>query len=124
MFVISMLKSLEYPAHLRINQRKTRHFSKKGRVAITGLIVTPDGKVSIGRKTKRRIRALVHQWDTLEPTERSNLAGFLAYCASVEPTFLNALYQKYGKARMEEIKSFPMSSGEKKFSLPLGWHKF
>jgi RNA-directed DNA polymerase len=102
--VTSTLKSLEYPLDLHINKDKTRHSSKKGRVGITGLILTSDGKVSIGRKRKRRVKALIHQWDSLEPSERRSLAGYLAYCASVEPDFLDTLCRKYGNQRMEEIK--------------------
>jgi RNA-directed DNA polymerase len=105
--MFGLLKSLEYPRDLRINQDKTRHSSQKGHVGITGLTLTPDGKVSIGRKRKRRLKALIHQWDSLGTDGRRSLAGHLAYCKAVEPDFLDALYRKYGNQRLHEIRTFP-----------------
>ena len=107
--VIETVKRLECPQSLRIKQEKTRHCSRKGRMVITGLIVTPDGKVSLGRERKRRVKALVHRWDTLEEEQKISLSGYMAYCMAVEPTFVQSLYGKYGPERMAQIREFSFS---------------
>jgi RNA-directed DNA polymerase len=54
--------------------------------------------VSVGRPTKRKIKALVHKFrqNALTVEELSYLTGYLAFVQSVEPTFLRSLEMKYG----------------------------
>lgn len=95
-FVGREVPQLRLPSGLRINQAKTRHTSKKRRREVTGLVLTCDGKVSLGRGRKRQIRALIHQVTSLDETQRSQLAGWLAYAKDIEPRLLNSLVLKYG----------------------------
>ena len=83
---------------LTINQSKTVRVSKRDARRITGLILSNDQRVSIGRHEKRRIRASLHHFVTgrLAADEISRLRGMLAYVKSVEPSFLLRLRQKYG----------------------------
>jgi len=110
--VIYTVKGLKWPKHLRVNADKTRHSSKKGRMAVTGLVLTSDGQVSLGHQRKRRVRALVHQWDDLMDDKRRSLAGYLAYCMAVEPRFVDALCHKYGAQRIAEIRELSFSEGQ------------
>ena len=50
------LKKLPYLSNLQINHEKTLHMLKKGRRKITGLYLTPEGKISIGRNKKNYIK--------------------------------------------------------------------
>lgn len=94
---------IELPGSLSVNEQKTHHSSKRGRQVVAGLILTPQGGISIGRRAKRRVQARVHQFDTLSPDEQSSLGGYLAYVESVEPTFLNQLVMKYGAEHMRRV---------------------
>lgn len=90
---------LDFPyGNLKINHKKTCYLSRKYRRAITGLVVTPDGHISVGRDRKREIKSLIHQYSigSLKKTEFSKLSGMLAYISDVEPVFLKALEKKYG----------------------------
>ena len=59
---------------------------------VTGVVLTSDGKLSLGHAVKRQGRSLVHRVESLEPEERRKLAGMLAYFKSVEPDLLIDLF--------------------------------
>ncbi len=101
-----IVRSLRYPKALWINYDKTIHTSKKYKMGVTGLTLTVDGKVSIGRSQKRRIKSMVYKWNFLEPEEKLYLCGYLAYCSSVEPSFVNSLCEKFGAKTVSEIQKF------------------
>jgi RNA-directed DNA polymerase len=71
----------------------------KGRRLVTGIILTTDGKLSLGRGKKRQLRSLVFNYPSLSKPERLTLRGWLAYCRSIEPDFLNSLVIKFGAER-------------------------
>jgi RNA-directed DNA polymerase len=102
--VPDILRSLHYPKHLQINSAKTRHSSKSMRRSITGLIITDDGRVSIGREIKRRLRSQVHNLSRLNDAQRNQLQGWLAHCQSVEPEYINRLNLKFGSKRVLEAR--------------------
>lgn len=90
----------KYPyAKLRINNHKTSFLSKRYSRQITGLVITPDGDISIGRNKKREIRSAIHRYrqDKLDTEEIMYLRGYLSYVHGVEPLFLKRLEAKYGQ---------------------------
>jgi hypothetical protein len=64
---------------------------------VTGLILTSNGRISIGRNKKRTIKSMVYKHinNQLEPNEESYLQGYLSYINSVEPSFIQSLKKKY-----------------------------
>jgi len=92
---------------LHINEDKTVFTSKKYRRMITGLVITSDKKVSIGRKRKRHIKGMIHRFtqSKLNEKEVSYLNGFLAYINAVEPEFLESLKMKFGQKIIDNISS-------------------
>ncbi|RQU41566.1 RNA-directed DNA polymerase [Burkholderia cenocepacia] len=91
-FVKEMLQQLAYPK-ITINERKTVHASRAGRRVVTGLILTPDGKISVGRDRKRLARSMFHRraLGLLSADESIELDGLLAFIDSVEPGFSDRL---------------------------------
>lgn len=104
------VSALECPGGLAINESKTLHMSKKGKRSITGLILSSDGKVSIGRDLKRSIRTKAHLYDSLDAREQIWLSGILAYCRDVEPGLITSLYLKFGSSTVDKILSTPSVS--------------
>lgn len=104
--IIQILRVIEYPKNLIINTTKTHHSSKKSRMIITGLIITNDGAISIGRDKKREIRSLVYKWDSLSTEQKKYLQGYLSYCVSVEPLFINALCEKFSAKAIKKIQTY------------------
>jgi hypothetical protein len=82
---------------LNINENKTLHLSRAGHRSVTGLVITPEGRISIGRERKREIKSLVHSatLNRLNPVERARLSGLIAFAHDVEPDFIGALVKKY-----------------------------
>ncbi|MFN7881583.1 MAG: retron St85 family RNA-directed DNA polymerase, partial [bacterium] len=102
--VASILRSAEYP-RLKLNDEKTVHTSKKHRRTVTGLTLTPEKVISVGRDKKRLIKALVHRYllKQLSAEQIANLQGQLAFIHSVEPEFLDRLNSKYGANNMMRL---------------------
>ncbi len=95
---------LTLPAALTINAAKTRHSSKRRARRVTGIVLGSDQRAHIGRDLKRKIRALIHKIDTLDPSSRASLAGLLAYAAGFDPDFMNSLIIKYGRGPVHKAR--------------------
>lgn len=81
-----------------VNKDKTRMFSRGSRQVVTGLVV--NDKVSLGKKKKRVLRALVHnvlvngpvaENRSNDPFFRERLFGHLGNANSIEPAFAKPL---------------------------------
>ena len=74
---------------------------------MTGLVLTNDGLVSIGREKKREIRAAFHAFThgTLKSDQVNSLAGMVAFIKAVEPEFLDRLARKYGATELRRLLS-------------------
>jgi RNA-directed DNA polymerase len=114
---ISALESLEQEFRLlvrerlpflRLNEKKHQHFSRRRRVTITGVNITSDRKLSVGRETKRAIRTRLHLAISgrLPPEEHPSLRGSIAYVMSIEPEFIERLRSKYGERCVLEFMEF------------------
>ena len=90
------LNQLEYP-NIKINTKKTVFTSRKGRRKVTGIVLTSDKKLSVGRERKKIIRAMYHRQrcGLLNKKEQERLAGLLAFVNSVEPGFSERLIKSY-----------------------------
>jgi RNA-directed DNA polymerase len=86
---------------LTFNDAKRGIFTSAGRRLVTGLVLTPDGNVSLGRERKRTISAALHHiaaGRNATPAHREETRGWLAYANSVEPAFVVAMAVKYPRA--------------------------
>ena len=86
---------------LSFNDDKRGLFTTAGRRMVTGLVVTPDGKISLGRERKRKISAALHHIAVGKNVTAEHIAktqGWLAYAKSVEPSFFQAMVLKYESA--------------------------
>lgn len=93
-----VIESLDYPS-LELKHEKTIHLSKRNRRMVTGLILTPEGDVSIGRDRKRLIRTMIDYYrkGRLDADKAGQLQGLLAFASDVEPDFVDRMRSKYGK---------------------------
>ncbi|SDK91213.1 Reverse transcriptase (RNA-dependent DNA polymerase) [Maridesulfovibrio ferrireducens] len=95
--IFQLLKRIDSP-RLKINTNKTLFLSKGTKRVVNGLFVTPNGKVSIGRKRKTQIKSLIykHSQTALMGKELLQTRGLLAFIQDCEPEFYNTLALKYG----------------------------
>ena len=91
---------------LLLNASKTVLASKRTNRHVTGLVISNEGLVSLGRAKKRRLKALVHQASLgkLDAKTLESLRGWLNFAASVEPEFLTALIKKYTLKTIASIR--------------------
>jgi retron-type reverse transcriptase len=94
---------------ITVNDSKTVFSSTKHNRHITGVTISNDRKLSIGRQKKRMISAMVHKFSfgVLEEDKIANLQGQLAFVKNIEPEFLDRLTTKYGIDVI--LKIFPSS---------------
>ncbi|SCB18732.1 retron St85 family RNA-directed DNA polymerase [Rhizobium multihospitium] len=90
------LREIPYPT-LKINHEKTTHVTMKYHRKVTGLTLSNDGRVTIGRDNKRTLRAQLHHYlsGKLNESEVAHLAGRIAFVKSVEPSFYFTLIERH-----------------------------
>lgn len=108
--VEAVLPTIPWP-RLSLNKQKTRHSSKKVCRRVTGVVITPNGMLSLGREFKRRVRSLVFRFPTLDEDGRKNLQGLLGHAQGVEPEFINRLILKFGVERVAQARRGGGSAG-------------
>lgn len=98
--------AVEFPyADLKVNEAKTAFLSRKNRRVITGLVITPDGLVSLGRDRKREIKSLIFKYTigNIDAASVNRMRGLLAFAFDVEPAFLSTLSKKYSKDVVDRV---------------------
>lgn len=113
--VPEVLRSVEYEvAHvcdslpflnLKLNNDKTIHASKGGSRRVTGLVLSNDGAVSIGRDRKRVLQSAVHHFvnGKLSQDQITSLSGMLAFLQSFDVKFLETLGRRYGDSVLSSL---------------------
>lgn len=106
-FIEKALSKIEYPT-LVLNKKKTLHVSTKNKRRVTGLIISNDGKISLGRDRKRLISSMIHHYATgkLSNEDLPKLQGLLGFAEDVEPLFCSKMRGKYGIKIISEIFQF------------------
>lgn len=97
---------VEYPS-VSLKKEKTVFASKKVQRRVTGLVLNNSGTISLGRKRKREISALIHKFiiGSLSGDEVYRLQGLLGFAKDVEPLFIERMKGKYGAQVLEKIFS-------------------
>ncbi|MFA0670611.1 RNA-directed DNA polymerase [Vibrio splendidus] len=103
--VISEFLDKHFSSRLMINHSKTAFSSKAHNRHVTGITITNEGKLSLGRERKRYIKHKVHQFkiEKLDPYEIQHLKGLLAFAKHIEPKFIKSLNNKYSKLLIKKI---------------------
>lgn len=107
--IIPFLKSFlsNYYIKLSINEEKNIYTSKKRKRSVTGLVLTTDNKVSIGRSKKRHIKSLIFKYinEGISSEELTYLKGYISFIRSVEESFYITLTKKYSDEVLLELKN-------------------
>ncbi|MEQ8710864.1 MAG: retron St85 family RNA-directed DNA polymerase [Rhodospirillales bacterium] len=90
---------------LRVNHEKTAYLSKKYVRKVSGVIVTSDHKLSIGRDRKREIKSLIYLWvnGKLDEDRLHYMRGLVAFARDIEPEFELRIRNKYGNNVIDEL---------------------
>lgn len=95
-----------YSGQIKVNLKKTVLSSKAHNRHVTGITLSNDGTLSVGREKKRKLSASIHHFlqNKLSADEIMKLKGDLAHAAFIEPTFLDRMTKKYGSDIISRIK--------------------
>ncbi|MYN37999.1 RNA-directed DNA polymerase [Duganella sp. FT109W] len=105
-YIRELLNCVKYP-RIMINPEKTVFTSKKFQRQLTGLILSSEGKVSLGRERKRLIRVMADHYrkEKLDPNLHTQLKGWLAFSLSVEPDFVRNIRALMGEEYYSKLIS-------------------
>jgi RNA-directed DNA polymerase len=92
-------------AELQVNEDKMAFLSRRYRRNITGLVVTPDHRISIGLEKKLKLKSDLYKFTQgiLAPEALGSLVGMIAFTNDVEPTFVENLRRKYGAETIAKL---------------------
>lgn len=90
---------------LVINEAKTQYLSKRYKRSISGLVITPQHRISIGRDRKRALKSRMFKAlkGDFEADELPRIVGWLSYVRHVEPEFFSSILRKY---RLDDVETF------------------
>lgn len=96
-----------YGKTLLINKEKTVFSSKARNRHVTGIVLTNNNKISLGRNRKRCISSLVHQssLNMLSAEKVLSLKGYISFVRDIEPEFFDRLVAKYGNECLSKLQS-------------------
>jgi RNA-directed DNA polymerase len=99
-----------YLNKITLNNIKTVFSSKAHNRHITGVTLTNDNKLSIGRDRKRLISALIHKYiiNVIKKDDISYLQGLLSFAIHIEPDFRTRMSKKYNVSVIDEILKLRM----------------
>ncbi len=104
LFLQNTFRSAKYSKFI-LNAQKSLVVSNKYKRSVTGLVLTPDHKISLGRERKRLIDAMMHRY-TLSKwanEDKVRLAGLIAFALDVEPQFVASLQKKHSQAMINRL---------------------
>ncbi len=88
---------------LKVNHSKTHFYSKKYKRKITGIIITTDSNISIGKARRDEIKKLIYEKLVHGTGDPDQIMGYLSFLKDVEPKTYNSLIIKYSPYCEEDI---------------------
>lgn len=91
---------------ITVNSSKTIFSSRKHNRHVTGITITTEGELSLGREKKRLLSSRIHKatLGLLPDSELRSLSGHLGFAHHVEPEFVIRMEKKYGSEALDKIR--------------------
>ncbi|MEZ8349831.1 retron St85 family RNA-directed DNA polymerase [Vibrio coralliirubri] len=91
--------------NLKLNHSKTAFSSRAHNRHVTGITLSNERKLSLGRERKRYIKHLINQfkYNLLDSSDIRHLQGLLAFAQHIEPVFITRLKIKYTSELIQRI---------------------
>lgn len=97
---------------LSINDAKSKHTQTGNKIKLLGMVILPNGKVSIDIKFKQDTEIKLHYYLTNKETFKKivgsdldgaieKISGHLNYYNTVDPSYLDKLRKKYGTTTVD-----------------------
>lgn len=87
-----------FTSKIIINESKTIFSSKAHNRHVTGITLTNNNKISVGREKRRYISALIHKFKNslLDESDIYHLQGLFSFACHIEVDFKKRMKKKYG----------------------------
>lgn len=91
-FIKKQVFDMDSP-NLLLNPNKTQFIDENTVKRFTGLFITQNDEITVGRQLKRKVRAMVHnfQHGNLSSKDKERLKGYLCYLNDVDPIYLRKI---------------------------------
>jgi len=108
LFKVPRVVNVLLKAHLAgvtVNELKTKFSSKKHNRHVTGVTITNDERLSLGRQRKRFLSHMIHQYSLgrLDPQDVLSLRGYIHYAEFIENGFIERMKKKYSAVLLENL---------------------
>lgn len=96
-FISNLVTRNEHPK-LLINKEKTRYIGKGRSKRVTGVVITHDGGLGVGRYLRKKIRAMIYLYsqNKLKREDVPYLHGMLSHINNIEHDYYIKLKGQYG----------------------------
>lgn len=113
---LRLILNEEFNYKIVLNESKTVFSSKAHNRHVTGVTLTNNNKLSIGREKKRYISALIHKFknNKLSNDDIHHLKGLLSFVSHIEDDFVERMSIKYGSATMVSIFRYQFGEDDDK----------
>jgi hypothetical protein len=103
--VVKHLLVEHFSGQITINESKTVFSSMSHNRHVTGVTITNEGELSIGRERKRYISSLIHRFslNQLPDEDKRYLQGLFAFSCDIEPIFKQRMIKKYSLETINKI---------------------
>jgi len=103
--MVKQILAEHFLGKITINESKTVFSSKAHNRHVTGVTITNEGNLSIGRERKRYISSLIHKFslNQLPNEDFPYLQGLLAFSYDIEPMFKQRMIKKYSLDTINKI---------------------
>ena len=117
-FIEVSLQSVSEGA-FKLNSKKTKFFQVGGKIKILGMMILPNGKITIDSAVKRHLEVLLYTYISdrqqflilSEGEEERGLGrttGYLNYSNSVDPDYVDKLRRKFGATTVDTLLHRPL----------------
>lgn len=103
-YLSNIISESVYPK-LKINTKKTIFVGIGRSRRVTGVVITNDGSLGVGRYLRKKIRAMAHLYNKgeIKREDIPYLQGMLAHIKNIEPEYYNIILNKYGKPLFDKL---------------------
>lgn len=104
-FIENVLNDL-YDGRIKLNHSKSVFSSKAHNRHVTGITLSNNNKISLGRDKKRYIRSLLYKFSVQalqDEEDIKHLKGLISFAKTVEPSFLERMKARYGVSIFNDL---------------------
>ena len=114
--VISKILETHFDSRIRVNNNKTKYTHKGNKVKLLGMVVLPNGKITVDKSVKNSLEVLLHFYVSDKKKfvdyfsknfdgNESKISGQINYINSIDSEYITKLRMKYGNFVIDSFKN-------------------